>query len=246
MTEAVCRFQATIFEFVLETIWYLMMKITWMFTVVALSAASSKASQLHFEICGNASCPTSDVVEETSTESKRICAAVCLLRFQCLGFCYHGVEEGCRLFNLHLTSATANAVAAPSNMYCARDLDGYARFGRKAYRFFPAAQTLAGAITSCFNDGAYLAMPMDAEENSRLVSLSSASVLWINGTDAPSEGTWVATGTGTPLSYFNWDGPEPNGGTEENCIFMNESGFWIDSGCDIASTYSYICEKTIY
>ncbi|XP_066985191.1 uncharacterized protein [Macrobrachium rosenbergii] len=224
-----------------------MMKITWVFTVLALSTRSIKAPHMHFEKCGTALCPTSNIVEEVNTASERICAAVCLMRYNCLGFCYNGPEQGCGLFNLHMTLAKANAVAGPRHMYCGRDLDEYSRFGRKAYRFFPTPVIQAASFTSCFNDGAYLALPLDAVENSRLASLAGGADIWINGTDAPSEGNWVAMGTGTPLPYFSWNTGEPNGGTVQNCMFMHGWNLgWVDVGCNIPNTYGYICEKVIY
>ena len=60
----------------------------------------------------------------------------------------------------------------------------------------------------------------------------SIAHLYIDGTDAASEGTFKSSATGNVLTYTNWDGGEPNNLGGENCIAMetSDSG-WNDTPC---------------
>ena len=60
------------------------------------------------------------------------------------------------------------------------------------------------------------------------------SLVYIDGTDAASEGTFVSSQTGAVLSYFNWHSGEPNDCcTASNCINLYRSnGQWNDIQCD--------------
>ena len=67
---------------------------------------------------------------------------------------------------------------------------------------------------------------------------------WIGVSDKLVEGAWTLNSTGRPIPYSNWDGPEPNGGTGENCaLFYSGSGRWADFSCNLA--YWAMCEKVV-
>ena len=61
--------------------------------------------------------------------------------------------------------------------------------------------------------------------------------------DEKVEGSWVYTSSGLPLTYFHWNGPEPNGRTGENCVKSYSSGFWWDVSCSAKSIT--LCEKLL-
>ena len=44
--------------------------------------------------------------------------------------------------------------------------------------------------------------------------------VWIGGDDRSSEGNWEWI-TGEAWSYEYWNGGEPNGGTDENCLTID-------------------------
>ena len=69
------------------------------------------------------------------------------------------------------------------------------------------------------------------------------SHIWIGGSDERVEGNWSYSSSGLPLTYFHWNGGEPNGGTTENCIWSHSNGYWIDVSCYYLSVT--ICEKVL-
>ena len=67
--------------------------------------------------------------------------------------------------------------------------------------------------------------------------------MYIDGTDAESEGTFVSTKTGDQLPYTNWRSGEPNNyRNNEDCVTMyRSSGKWSDNPCSRA--LPAICER---
>ncbi|HLP19623.1 MAG TPA: lectin-like protein, partial [Chitinophagales bacterium] len=110
--------------------------------------------------------------------------------------------------------------------------------------------------------GAHLVVFNDAAENTAVVNalnaagvISGVDAVWLGYTDQASEGNWV-TLDGTPMSYLNWAGGEPNnngqgatccsfpdwlGGCSssnsfqcangEDCVQIYSSGTWNDLPC---------------
>ena len=67
--------------------------------------------------------------------------------------------------------------------------------------------------------------------------------VYIDGTDAASEGTFVSSVTGAVMTYMNWIVGEPNnccGG--EHCLNMYsyQNGLWNDIGCEVE--LASVCE----
>jgi surface protein len=99
----------------------------------------------------------------------------------------------------------------------------------------------ADASAACQAAGQQLAIVQSAEQNALVRTAAAGNSVWIGGTDAASEGTWVWSPSNTPLSYFNWANNEPNnihGG--EDCLLIYGSGSWNDGGC--TSTLKYVCQ----
>jgi len=86
-----------------------------------------------------------------------------------------------------------------------------------------------------------------AAENSFVESLLGTSGLldrshfWMGATDAANEGTWVWI-DGTPWSYTDWSGGEPNNsGNEDFLAFDLRSGVWAwnDAPTNLGSIYGF-------
>ena len=113
----------------------------------------------------------------------------------------------------------------------------------------------------CERQGARLPEPRNEEENNFLDSLDTEMfVLGIN--DKEVEGHWVFDSDNSSVTWFNWakyDGI-PNGGTEDNCVYMvrnfhssktrHTKTSWSDYPC--TSTWNYdgaekqiVCERAI-
>ena len=97
----------------------------------------------------------------------------------------------------------------------------------------------------------------------------TSEAIFIGGSDEDLEGTWswldykvgtnenTASGHVTAVltadwlqvwEYDNWQGDEPNGGEEENCLEMvgyaegdKAAGWWNDIHCSHNKTRSYVC-----
>ena len=92
-----------------------------------------------------------------------------------------------------------------------------------------------------------MATVLSAAENALLLTATAGnSYVWIGGTDAASEGTWVWSSTGTPLSYTNWYSAQPDNYLgNEDCLEFNwkasSPGKWNDGPCSVKR--KYVCES---
>ena len=115
------------------------------------------------------------------------------------------------------------------------------------------------AKDACLREGFQLATVQSAAENALLVKAAEGNIVWIGGTDAKSENTWVWSPSGTTISYTNWRRhggkrePNNNGGNE-NCIDVNyfwvergkkevDLGKWNDAKCSIE--HKYVCQTVM-
>jgi len=113
-------------------------------------------------------------------------------------------------------------------------------------------QTLSGQVAqwtgraNCQDAGGHLALVTTAEETSAiqayLLTKGLLEVLgWIDGTDAATDGVWLA-GSGEELPYIGFTLGEPNGWVFENCLTVGISVV-IDLTCDSNSYVQYtLCE----
>ena len=72
----------------------------------------------------------------------------------------------------------------------------------------------------------------------------SNNVVYIDGTDAATEGTFVSSVTGAALTYLPWSGGEPNNwANNEDCLnIYRDSSKWNDITCE--SKLPSICERS--
>ncbi len=83
----------------------------------------------------------------------------------------------------------------------------------------------------------HLAAVTSPSENQFIASLpGSGLAVWIDGSDAATEGTWTfATGPklGAAMTYTNWDAAsaQPNGGTSATCLMLLDDGTWGSAVC---------------
>ena len=100
------------------------------------------------------------------------------------------------------------------------------------------------ASAACLAKGLQLASVQSAAENDLLVTASAGNEVWIGGTDAFSEGTWVWSPSNTPLSYTNWHSGNPdNRDGHQDCLMLNygNPGEWDDRIC--TGERKYVCER---
>ena len=93
------------------------------------------------------------------------------------------------------------------------------------YTLMTDALPWAGADNACQAAGKQLATVRSAAQSALLLTAAAGNSVWIGGTDAASEGTWVWSPSNTPLSYTNWYSGQPddhNGG--EDCLEFNWDG----------------------
>ena len=97
----------------------------------------------------------------------------------------------------------------------------------------------------CTEKGGWLAEIFSSEEQTSImneVPLEQDSHYWIGLTDSAVEGHFIWQHSSKPLSWLNWNGGEPNNGSNdhdgnENCVILLKNGKWNDSAC--GRDYSY-------
>ncbi|KAK7066816.1 galactose binding [Halocaridina rubra] len=123
------------------------------------------------------------------------------------------------------------------------DYGSYARVGKKAYMYIDYGENIWWAQTGCGYTNGKVAVPMNAEENENIISMSPANNVWILVDDSAVENQWVNKVTGQTVNYTNWHPAEPNGGTNENCVVLTQSRRWGDYPCSLK--FSYVCERSL-
>jgi hypothetical protein len=118
--------------------------------------------------------------------------------------------------------------------------------------------TQSDAALQCAANGMTLARVDDANENQWIVNTllgtplprnSNMYWIWLGGSDAASEGSWLwPDGTlfynnNAPVGglYNNWSASEPNGNNTINCMVVRVDSFWADEACSVLRYYA--CEQ---
>ena len=110
------------------------------------------------------------------------------------------------------------------------------------YMYSDDTMPQAQALEWCRNAGGYLAAVTSEEERNALYAHTGIREYWIDGTDVVTEGQWYLQ-TGELLTYTGFVAPQPNGGAEQNCRFMEMNKV----GDRICANYTgVLCEQDIY
>ena len=106
------------------------------------------------------------------------------------------------------------------------------------------ALTWVGADNACKRAGLQLATVQSAAQNALVRTAADGNQVWIGGTDAATEGTWVWSPTNTPMSYTNWAPGEPNDNGGQHCLAVYDSGKWDDTTCTSFAT-KFVCQTVL-
>ena len=60
--------------------------------------------------------------------------------------------------------------------------------------------------------------------------------VWLGVSDIVKEKDWVWE-SGSPVSWSNWAQGQPNGGRDQNCVYMDSRGDWFDTDCSVEWYY---------
>lgn len=99
------------------------------------------------------------------------------------------------------------------------------------------------AVLKCLDLNSKLVDIESNDENAfvgNFVASAGFSKVWIGLSDQQQEDSFVWT-DGTHANFTSWEGSEPNGDANENCVFIRPSSMWVDSMC--SRSYRFICEK---
>ncbi|XP_038058458.1 perlucin-like protein [Patiria miniata] len=122
------------------------------------------------------------------------------------------------------------------------------KFGSSCYFFNTHKTSWDCANTICKQVGGDLASIESAEENTFILDIINKEggcdngMVWIGLNDKETEGTFIWTSSNKPITFNGWNGGEPNGSGNENCVEIKLSaGVWNDLSCN--QPCCYICEK---
>ncbi len=116
--------------------------------------------------------------------------------------------------------------------------DAAIEFNGKWYCIYPDQITWIEARKKCKALGGELASVTDETTHNFIKNLAPNVQLWLGATDEKSEGAWKWE-NGFPMQFSAWIKGEPSGGTQENCIYVVDSG-WKDA--NNGELHGFICE----
>ena len=129
--------------------------------------------------------------------------------------------------------------------------DKYASIEGTCYLFDTVPQTKSEAKEKCIQNDGKLWEPNSIEIINQVYSKAqeaSKDKYWVGISDAASEGTFKFDSNEEifPFTPKNapWKGNEPNGGTTENCVFMDKNMEFFDVKCTDGRKYISICETS--
>jgi cysteine-rich repeat protein len=113
---------------------------------------------------------------------------------------------------------------------------------KHCYDFVKSSKHWQSAEDACVARGGHLAAISSQGEFDLVDQQDLSDDVWLGGTDAANEGTWLWT-NGEPWGFTHWDGGEPsntggNGG--EDCLIERPDTTWNDDPCSFSK--DYLCE----
>ena len=171
----------------------------------------------------------------------------------------HGMKNTLRLI------ATLAALVGFADGAWARSCAGlgdayYNDISGKCYYAESTAVDQSVAQAACQANGGNLAVVGSAAEQSALSSaFNGMGELFIGGSDAATEDSWVwgggdlagqvfwqglASGSSPGGLYTNWEPTQPNNNSDADCLSFNTGagGLWYDVTCAAGSISGYLCE----
>eukprot|EP00964_Phaeocystis_antarctica_P042309 scaffold24242_cov66-Phaeocystis_antarctica.AAC.5 len=154
-----------------------------------------------------------------------------------------------RYVMIKLPGSTPYKVGDPGRILNLGEVEVYTYAKAKPnYTLMSDALSWHDADAACQAAGLQLASVHSAAQNALLVAAAAGNRVWIGGTDAASEGTWVWSPSNTPLSYTNWATGQPAGQRSENCVKVYSAdndgpGQWHDYPCDGPYPGFYVCQQ---
>jgi len=120
--------------------------------------------------------------------------------------------------------------------------NGWSQIHQSCYQVIYNAVGRQGASDRCKSLGGYLAVVSEAQEMAAiqgyLISIGDTSYMYIDGSDAATEGVWVRE-SGDVMTYTGMNGVEPNGGSGENCLVVSTN---VIGDYPCSNTVPAICE----
>ena len=120
------------------------------------------------------------------------------------------------------------------------------------YRLTSARQSWQQSQNICRNWGGTLAVHGVKTRENRKTLIQNLSIgninFWIGVNDIASEGNWLwVNGKRASSSELIWRSGEPNGGRNENCVFVSGQPSFVELAFDhsCATSYQGLCEKQI-
>jgi len=122
-------------------------------------------------------------------------------------------------------------------------------FNGKRYAMSTLTLTnIAASSFKCRLSGGYLA-EIDNEEEFNFVKKfidqhdAKSKYVALGGTDEHHEGNWTSLESGQPLNFTKWYLTNPDGGKNENCIYLaKQFTSMFDWVCDYPSEQKFLCE----
>lgn len=112
----------------------------------------------------------------------------------------------------------------------------------QCYYFQEQQKQWSFAKQSCKDQGGYLVIINDADEQTFLNKRKKSVAYWIGLSDMQTESKFIWVDGSSP-TYTHWYPREPNNADRgEDCVSMERSGWWNDRECG-STTDGWICEK---
>ncbi len=138
----------------------------------------------------------------------------------------------------------SSSVILVSTDSCAAGVGGDAvdsrHYGSYCYtRHTAVDKSYADAEVACADLGGTLAMPKTSVIQAVINSMQ-ASYAWIGLSDRETENTFMWADRTLLGSFTYWNPGQPQGGTGENCVYMENAYLWHDYPCEDA--HDYFCQ----
>lgn len=228
--------------------------------IYCLLVYGNAASSLHVEHgferradFDGATALTRTILLNVSSPSLIAATSTCSILSQAVALLYHRELKQCYCLDERILPWSLRISSDLSWMYyekpgytgCPRAMEPY---NGHLYCFHLRTASLGHAKSNCSSIGGYLLEIESSAENRWLsqrmyffyYNQGAWGSWWTGGNDVAKEGKYKWGTSGRDIVYTNWVSPEPNGGTNENCITVDYRGDWATVRC--GRYFLYVCE----